>query len=88
MRKFDLSKQLGLAVGHIKIIAVYPQKEPRFGTFEARGRMECPDCGGLMYVDGHFATGEKLASGYTPQRGELVRNDVMSCKDCGSWQVS
>jgi len=85
---FDMTKELGKENGGMKIIGVFPQEEPKFGTYHAVASMECPNCGGKMRVDGHFSTGETLLSGYTPSKNELVRNNVMECKHCGEWQVS
>ena len=85
---FDMVKELGKENGGMKIIGVFPQEEPKNGTFHAVAKMECPNCGGNMRVDGYFATGEELPSGYTPSKNELVKNNVMECKHCGDWQVS
>lgn len=64
--------------------------EPKNGTFHAISRESCPECNGLgcLIVNGHFGTGEVLLSGYKPEFGELVKNDVSECEDCGFWQVS
>jgi hypothetical protein len=86
--KFRLYDVIGKKFQGIRIIAVFPQEEIKHGTFRAHGRMECPNCSGRMIINGHFATGEKLLSGYTPEKGELVKNIVMECKDCHDWQVS
>ena len=88
MTTFSVHEVIGKEFHGIKFIAVFPQEEVKNGTFHAHGTMECPNCGGKMVVNGHFATGETLLSGYTPSKGELVKNIVMECKDCGDWQVS
>jgi hypothetical protein len=88
MEKFDLHEMPGKTFQGIRILAVFPQEEVKNGTFHAHGRMECPNCGGRMIVNGYFATGEKLLSGYTPEKGELVQNKIMECNDCHDWQVS
>ena len=63
-------------------------EEPKNGTFHAIRKDSCYNCGGGLIVDGYFATGEELPSGYTPEPGELVKNNIMKCEDCGDWQVS
>lgn len=86
--RFEAAKELGKKNGGMKIIGVFPQEEAKNGTFHAVASMECPNCGGKLRVNGHFATGETLLSGYTPEKNELVRNNFMECKHCGEWQVS
>jgi len=88
MKYFDFNGVVGKTFQGIRLLAVFPQEGVTNGTFRAHGRMECPNCGGRMIINGHFATGEKLPSGYTPEKGELVKNIVMECKDCHDWQVS
>ena len=61
---------------------------PKNGTFRALRKDVCYNCGGDMIIDGYFATGEMLSSGYTPAPDELVKNKFMECKDCGDWQAS
>ena len=39
-------------------------------------------------VDGEWATGETLSSGYTPPPDELVKNHVTKCNKCGDTQYS
>ncbi|MAH44722.1 hypothetical protein CMI37_02785 [Candidatus Pacearchaeota archaeon] len=39
-------------------------------------------------VDGEWATGETLSSGYTPPPDELVKNHVTKCNKCGDAQYS
>jgi len=85
---FNVSQMVGKTFQGIRMLAVFPQEEVKYGTFRAHGRMECPNCGGRMIVNGQFATGEKLLSGYTPSVGELVKNIIMECKDCHDWQIS
>lgn len=88
MESFDFYSVSGKTFGGIRIVAVFPQEGVKNGTFRAHGIMECPNCGGKMIINGYFATGETLLSGYTPSKGELVKNIVMECKDCHDWQVS
>lgn len=45
-------------------------------------------CQGTMTVDGEWATGVTLPSGYTAQPGELLRFYHMICKTCGFEQWS
>ena len=86
--KFHVSQMVGKTFQGIRLLAVFPQEGVKHGTFRAHGKMECPNCGGRMIINGQFAIGEKLLSGYTPEKGELVKNIVMECKDCHNWQVS
>ncbi len=79
----ELQKEYGVSGNFIKVL-----EAPKNGTFRALRKDECYNCGGTLIVDGYFSTGEKLASGYTPPVDELVKNNVMECKDCGDWQVS
>ena len=48
----------------------------------------CCDCSGLEVVDGEWATGEELPSGYTPKANELVRIHSITCTREGLKQVS
>ena len=79
----ELQKEYGVSGDFIEIL-----ESPKNGTFRARQKGSCYNCGGTLITDGYFATGEKLASGYTPEPDELVKNNIMKCKDCGDWQVS
>ena len=89
MENFDLHEIPGKTFQGIRMLAVFPQEEIKNGTFRAHGRMECFNCGGdHTIINGYFATGETLSSGYTPEKGELVKNIAMECKHCGVWQVS
>ena len=81
----DLQK-LNSEVTYRRFVEILEQ--PKNGTFRAICWEDCYNCGGRLRVDGYFSTGEKLASGYTPTYGELVKNNVMECQDCGDWQVS
>ena len=58
-------------------------------TYKAEKIKTCGNCGHETNVIlGHWSTGEKLPSGYTPYKDELVRNEFMECKTCNDWQVS
>jgi hypothetical protein len=88
MKNFDLHAVPGKTYFGTRIIAVFPEEGIKNGTFRAVGVMECARCSGRMIINGHFATGETLPSGYTPEVCELVKNNVMECEDCHDWQVS
>ena len=45
-------------------------------------------CGGLELVDGEWATGQPLPSGYTPKANELVKIHSITCTREGLKQVS
>jgi len=49
----------------------------------------CGNCGeDTNIILGHWSTGEKLPSGYTPAKDELVANEFMECKSCNEIQIS
>lgn len=52
--------------------------------------LPCPTCDEDTEhsIDGEWATGIQLTSGYTPPRHELVRNHITRCNDCDEWEAS
>lgn len=50
--------------------------------------MNCPECNGILVIDGEFSTGEKLQNDYQPQEGELIKNHTMYCRECNFNQQS
>lgn len=52
--------------------------------------MECFTCKGRTEhtIDAEWATGETLPNGYTPSKGELIKNHVTKCSKCGDAQYS
>lgn len=62
------------------------------GTYRAIKHfdLDCPQCGKATdhVIDGEWATGRKLASGYTPPKHELVQNHITRCQICGNYQAS
>jgi hypothetical protein len=70
--------------------------EVSYGCFSATTKLSCGNtnddgrtiCVGTLTVKGHFGIGEELLSGYTPEPGELVKNDHMKCDTCDFEQFS
>ena len=60
------------------------------GLIDTTRYMGCPECDSKMLVHGVFSDGtwSNKLTGYTPQKGELVRNHSMVCSICDFEQYS